>query len=154
VEDERIDLGGARISVAWQVESSRLHGAEVIGSFRDGSAAVTTNAHGKGTGVLVSSYPSLAYNSHADADTAASIVALLGDNIGISATHWESPGPGLVTRRATSADGRELVFAINWTTEAAVLVGLDGADVLASTSLVAAIGDPVPAKSAVLLVVA
>ena len=151
---ERIDLAGRQVSVAWQIESSRLDAAEVIGTFRDGSAAVTTNAYGRGAGALISSYPSLAYNNHPDVDTAASVVALLDGAGSTSGSIWKIPSPGLVSRRARTVDGRQLVFAINWTDNAAPLTSLEGAAVLASTSVGADIRDPVPAKSAVLLVVA
>jgi hypothetical protein len=141
------------MNVAWQIESSRLDGAEVVGTFRDGSAAITTNSYGEGTGVLVSSYPSLAYNSSADPDTASSVVALLDGGNVISRSAWMTPMPGLVSRRASSADGRQLVFAINWGNEPAHLAKVEGGELLASTSVGGSITDRVPAKSAVLLTV-
>jgi len=120
--DERIAVGDSRIDVAWQVESSRLGGASAIGFFVDGSPAVTTNEHGRGTAVLVSSYPSLAYAAAPSAQSATAMVALLGDLGAPAPVRWAEVGPGLVTRRATAADGRGLVWAINWTSQGAVLL--------------------------------
>jgi beta-galactosidase GanA len=151
-EDECIDLDGAHVNVAWQIESSRLDGAQVVGTFRDGSPAVTVNSYGEGTGVLISSYPSLAYNKDADAETATSVVALLGGSSESSPSVWMTPAPGLVSRRARTADGRGLIFAINWSDEPAALANIDNAEILASTSVGASAMDEVPGKSAVLIV--
>ncbi|HEX4444120.1 MAG TPA: beta-galactosidase [Galbitalea sp.] len=117
---ERIAIAGSEIAVAWQLESTRVGGASVIGRFTDGSPAVTRNNKGKGTAVLVSSYPSLAYGASADQRSAASMVALLGGRPE-TAVAWSEAAPGLVTRRARAADGRELTWAINWTGQSATL---------------------------------
>ena len=120
---EFIAVGGGRVAVAWQVESSRLEGATVLGTFLDGSAAITTHRFGQGSGVLISTYPSLAYEQSADAATAASVVELLGNRAGPVVAEWVRVVPGLVTRRARTKDGGQLVFAINWTGQAQELRG-------------------------------
>lgn len=119
--DERIGLDGGSIAVAWQVESTVLDGAIAVGTFAAGAPAVARNTYGSGHAILVSSYPSLAYATSPDSATARAISGLLGVTSGSDAAHWAVPAPGLVTRRATTADGKQLVFAINWTHEPAVL---------------------------------
>jgi beta-galactosidase len=142
---EGIALGASRMSVAWQVESSRLEGAEIVGTFADGGPAVSSHDYGTGVGVLISSYPSLAYNAKPDGGTARSVVELLGGDVDPPTVGWGAVAPGLVTRRARTADGRQLIFALNWTGASALLTRIDGA---------VGIGDPVPAKSAVLIRIA
>jgi beta-galactosidase len=132
--DERITVGSGELAVAWQVESTRVVTAEVVGTFVGGGAAVTSNEYGRGRALLVSSYPSLAYGAAADEATALSLVGLLGTSSGSPDAHWASQRPGLLTRRARSREGRDLVFAINWTRHAAVLnFGDTGIEVAART---------------------
>jgi beta-galactosidase len=114
---ERIAINGSEIAVAWQIEHSRLEGASVLGTFSDDSPAVTSHRFGAGTGVLISTFPSLAYNAGADSATAGSIANLMGALEDPRFLEWKDVAPGLVTRRACTKDGHGLVFAINWTTE-------------------------------------
>jgi beta-galactosidase GanA len=151
---ERIDFGRRQVSVAWQVESTELTGAQVTGTFEDGSSAVSAHTYGSGLGILISTYPSLAYTAEPDPETAESIVEMLGIEVAGGAVRWQTKDVGLVTRRASTADGSQLVFAINWTNRDAPLTGTGGGEVIASTmDGVVSVEDPVPAKSAVLILV-
>jgi beta-galactosidase GanA len=122
---ERITIADSEIDVAWQVESTRVGDAEVVGTFANGSPAVTSHDYGNGTAVLVSSYPSLAYSNAPSAASARSMALLLGVGKSLTSLRWNEVAPGLVTRRATSEDGRELVWVINWTPQSADLVSDD-----------------------------
>jgi len=97
-----------------EIESSRLDGAEVVAPSATG-VQPSHQSYGEGTGVLISSYPSLAYNSSADPDTASSVVALLDGGNAISRVLDDADARARVAARVF-ADGRQLVFAINWAT--------------------------------------
>ena len=114
---ESIAIDNTQVGVAWQIESSRPAGAVTLGTFRDGAPAITSHRFGEGTGVLISTYPSLAYERGADSETATVVASLLRGSGAERLVEWREVVPGLVTRRATTDDGRKLVFAINWTTE-------------------------------------
>lgn len=116
-DGEVIAMAEARIAVAWQIESSRLDGATVLGTFSDGSPGVSTHVCGDGRAILISSYPSLAYANRPDAATATAIVELLAMGDEQRSVRWSALQPGLVSRRATSTGGEQLHFAINWTRE-------------------------------------
>ncbi|CAN5466750.1 beta-galactosidase YesZ [soil metagenome] len=151
-----VTLGdGGSLRGAWQTESLRLRSATTLGTFSSGAPGITTNQHGDGTAVLVATYPSVDYHSSRDAATRASVVGLLG----LAATRaigWESPGPGLVSRTATLPDGRTLVFAINWSTDAAKLISAVPLELLAADTTLAGTtaGSPVaiPARSGALFI--
>lgn len=138
---------GPSIGAHWLRSLVRPTDARTLAEFPDGSPAVTTNQHGAGTAVLVGSFPSLSPD-HASGEA---LVLLLGGSR--SATPWAEPRPGLVSRRAVTADGGDLVFAINWTHEEAPLRDDAFARVLARSSgeEVSAGERVVPARSAVLL---
>ncbi|HEY1530489.1 MAG TPA: beta-galactosidase [Galbitalea sp.] len=152
--DERIGISdGGELAVGWQIESTALLGASTLGTFANGASALATNDYGAGRGVLISSYPSLAYDQHASAETARSIARLLGA-LDTKPVSWTSQEPGLITRRATAEAGGQLVFAMNWTSGAAQLDVPAGARVLAGDA--GATGDgriEVAAKSGALLLV-
>jgi hypothetical protein len=147
---ECITIGDAAVAVAWQVESSILDGASVLGSFSDGSPAITENRYGAGVGVLISSYPSLAYQRSPHEETAQSVAGLLQRADGRDVS-WSSVVPGLVTRRATTAQGDRLVFAINWTDDVQHLSAPDNARVIGGDATRSTDGVTIEAKSAALL---
>lgn len=111
---------GGSLRGAWQTESLRLGPARTLGTFTSGAPGVTTNEFGHGHAVLIATYPSVDYHSSRDVATREAIVALLGA-ADARPVRWQTPGPGLVSRSATLADGRTLYFAINWSADASVL---------------------------------
>jgi beta-galactosidase len=133
---ERIDIGGHEIVVAWQIESTRVGTANVIGTFLDGAPAVTSNDYEGGHAVLISTYPSLAYSRSPHAVTAVAISELLARRGPNRSMTWVEPQAGLVSRRAQSTDGRELVWAINWTNEIAMLGATSFATVVAGEAVI------------------
>jgi beta-galactosidase GanA len=150
---ESIAIGDATVAVAWQIESTRLEGASVLGTFSDGAPAITANDHGAGRGILISTYPSLAYGAAEDVATRDVVAGLLTTTKSRSVA-WRENRPGLVTRRAHTSDGAELVFAINWTTEPQGVDVADGVAVLAgAASPVGSGGFEVAARSAALFAV-
>ncbi|TDV43119.1 beta-galactosidase [Actinophytocola oryzae] len=108
------------LRAAWQQELLAPAGADVLGTFAAGDPAITENRVGTGTAVLVATYPSIAYQREPDASSRRIVASLVAPPV--HEVRWAEQRPGLLTRRATAADGAGLVFALNWTDAPAALV--------------------------------
>ncbi|MCU1558529.1 MAG: Beta-galactosidase/beta-galactosidase [Microbacteriaceae bacterium] len=146
---ERIITAWGELPAGWQKERVSVGRGQVIGTFADGAPAIVETISGRGTAVLIASYPSVAYAKSPTAASRTILGQLLRIEAKETAVRWVHQAPGLVTRRAASLDGSELVFAINWTAAPAQLSVPTGSTVLAGTID----GLEVPALSAVLLAV-
>ncbi len=113
-----IVIGDGSLTMAWQRAELSLAGARVCATFDDGSAAVTEHHYGEGTAVLLASYASVAAHRISPPGSPAALRALLG--VPEREPGWVRPVPGLISRTATTAEGRELRFLLNWTAEDAV----------------------------------
>ncbi|MEY9853129.1 beta-galactosidase GanA [Leifsonia sp. EB41] len=141
-EGTRVQLAADSIGCHWLRSPIRPEGGRVEAVFDDGEPAVVTHVYGQGRAVLIGTFPSLG----ADARSGRAVARLLAASE--PPTPWTTPRPGLVTRRATAADGAELRFAINWTREPAGLVLAPGEEIVATSRVDALSADQDPALSA------
>jgi beta-galactosidase GanA len=109
-------LDGGLLIGTWQRDTIAAISAEVLGSFPDGTPAVTANRLERGTAVQLGTMPSLAYYATRDHATRLAISHLLGAEPQGRAARFTQPQPGLITRPGQLADGRRGVIALNWST--------------------------------------
>lgn len=112
---QAVMVGDELLTMAWQRAELTLTGARVRASFDDGNPAVTENRYGAGTAVLLASYASLAAYRSSPSGSPRALRGLLG--VAGPEPGWVRPAPGLISRTATTADGRELRFLLNWTAD-------------------------------------
>jgi beta-galactosidase GanA len=105
---------GGTLTGTWQRDSITAISAEVLGSFPDGTPAVTANRLERGTAIQLGTVPSLAYYRTRDHASRLAISHLLGAEPRCRTARYTQPQPGLVTRPGQLADGRRGVIALNW----------------------------------------
>ena len=105
---------GGTLTGTWQRDSIAAVSAEVLGSFPDGTPAVTANRLGRGTAIRLGTVPSLAYYGRQDQASRLAISRLLGAEPQCRTARFTRPRPGLITRPGRLADGRRGVIALNW----------------------------------------
>jgi beta-galactosidase len=113
-QDLAAPVGGHVMRGAWQMSRLDAGEATVRSRFSTGEPAVLEHEFGQGRSLLIATYPSLAYHRSHDAGTRAAIAQLLTIDEAAN-QRWDEPAPGLLIRRSRTSDGRELVFALNWT---------------------------------------
>ena len=117
-------VGDHMLRGAWQVSRLDVGEAAVRAVFATGGPAVVEHDFGGGRTVLIATYPSVDYHRTRDAGSRAAIAGLLAIEEA-STARWDEPAPGLLIRRALSEEGREMVFALNWTAhEASLRLGI------------------------------
>jgi len=105
---------GGTLTGTWQRDSIAPVSAEVLGSFPDGTPAVTANRLGRGAAIRLGTVPSLAYYGTQDRASRLAISHLLGAEPQCRTARFTQPQPGLITRPGKLADGRRGVIALNW----------------------------------------
>jgi hypothetical protein len=112
-----IRIGDVSLAVAWQRAELAVTSAEIVAKFDDGAPAATAHHYGSGTAVLLGSFASVAAHRASFPGSPQALRTLLGmEDI---APGWVRHKPGLVSRAATTANGRDLLFLLNWTRDEA-----------------------------------
>jgi hypothetical protein len=154
---QRVSLPGGALEFAWQRAQLEPLDAEPLAHFADGQLAATIARRGTGSAVLFAGFASIAASRATTPEGAAALRALL--EVERDDDDWTAPGAGLVTRRATTSDGRALTFRLNWTHDRAAFrvagasrVLVAGDDGVAESRAAAGAEVTVPARSGVLVV--
>jgi len=87
----------------------------VLGTFPDGSPAVTAHTVGPGVAIQIGTVPSLHYHQTRDDACRTAISTLFGAGTQSQIATFRHPQPGLITRPGRLADDRRGIIALNWT---------------------------------------
>jgi beta-galactosidase len=107
--------GAGTLTGTWQRDTIQPISANVLGTFPDGSPAVTAHAVGPGVAIQIGTVPSLHYHQTRDDACCTAISTLFGAAPQRQIVTFRQPQPGLITRPGRLADGRRGIIALNWT---------------------------------------
>lgn len=105
--------GEAAVAEAFEEDLDPLFSARILAKFSNGEPAMVENRYGKGSAILVGSFPALSYQRAHDPSTKRLLLAL-ARSAGISPEiRVSGPGTSEVEVRRLTSDGVQFVFAFN-----------------------------------------